>query len=216
VRFGLTRKSILSTLVIAALLFGSFTLGFVSSLHLKDAPSRELRQRHLMQTGDAPPAVRAGVLASLRAFQEGYVRRNPEELNSFMRRLFSESDDILLLGTDSDEWARGYPAVGEFIRNDWLKWGDFRFVVDDSIIWSSGDVAWIASVGVVHGRLSDRPLRFSAILTRNGDNWFFRQVHFQWDDRDLRPSDLFHPSTQFKLFRLGMKYVGLARSCPTG
>ena len=82
-RFGLTRKSILSTLVIAALLFGSFTLGFVSSLHLKDAPSRELRQRHLMQTGDAPPAVRAGVLASLRAFQEGYVRRNPRRVEFF-------------------------------------------------------------------------------------------------------------------------------------
>jgi len=210
VRFGLTRKSVLSTLLTAVLLVGSFIFGFVSSLHLKSAASSDLREHYLTHTGDAPPSVRVGVLASLRAFQEGYVRRDPKELNSFMRHLFLESDDILLLGTDADEWVRGYPAVAEFIRNDWLKWDDFRFAVDDSIIWSSGDVAWIASVGVVHGQLSDRPLRFSAILTREGDNWFFRQVHFQWDDRDPRPSDLLHPSTQLKVFRLVARYVGLA------
>ncbi len=210
--FGLTRNRVLSALALALLVLGAFAFGFVSSLHLKSASSSDLRHQYLRQTGDAPPSVREGVLAALRAFQEGYVKRDPKELDSFMYRLFPESGDILLMGTDAGEWARGYPAVAEFIKTDWLKWGDFRFAVDDSIIWSSGDVAWIASVGVVHGRGSDRPLRFSAILTRNGSNWLFRQVHFQWDDRDPRPSDLLRPSTHLKVVRLVLYYIrGIAR-----
>jgi len=143
----------------------------------------------------------------LRAFQEGYIRRDPKELDSFMNRLFPANDDILLLGTDADEWVRGYSAVAEFIRADWLKWGDFRFAVDDSIVWSTGDVAWIASVGVVHGGRADRPLRFSAILTRQGRNWVFRQVHFQWDDRDPRSSDILRASTYLKLFRMMLQHL---------
>ena len=124
-----------------------------------------------------------------------------------MNRLFLKDDDILLLGTDAGEWARGYPAVGEFIRTDWLNWGDFRFAVDDSTVWSSGDLAWIASIGTVHERGSDRPLRFSAILTRHGNRWLFRQVHFQWDDRDPSPADLLRPSTDLKLVEWVLQYV---------
>ena len=212
-RFGLTRKSFILSLSICLLVPISFTLGFVSSLHMKTSASSEFRKGYLTRPGDAPPPVRTEVIATLRAFQDGYIRRNPEELNSFMSRLFPKSDDVLVLGTDADEWVRGYTAVGEFIRNDWLKWGDFRFAVDDSIVWASGDVAWIASVGVVHGKMSDRPLRFSAILTRKGNSWVFSQVHFQWDDRDPRPSDLLQPRTQIKMLRRVLRYVtGTGRS----
>lgn len=194
-------------IAVALLAFSAFGFGFVSSLHLKSTSSIDLRHQYLLQTGDAPPAVRAGVLAALRSFQDGYVRRDPRELGSFMHHLFPEDGDILLLGTDAGEWVRGYPAVAEFIRTDWLKWGDFRFAVDDSIIWSSGDVAWIASVGVVHDQWSDRPVRFSATLMRSGPNWLFRELHFQWDDRDARASDLFRPSTHLRIARLVMHYI---------
>jgi hypothetical protein len=207
VTVGLTRKRILSVLAVALLLVGGFAFGFVSCLHLKSTTSSDLRHQYLLQTGDAPASVRAEVLTALRAFQEGYIRRDPRELDSFMYRLFPENDDILLLGTDADEWVRGYRAVAEFIKTDWLKWGDFRFAVDDSIIWSAGDVAWIASTGVVHGPRADRPLRFSAILTRHGHNWLFRQVHFQWDDRDPRPSDVLRASTYLKLVRLVLQHI---------
>ena len=204
---GLTRKRVLSALAAVLLIVVGFAFGFVTSLHLKSVASGDRRQRYLLQTGDAPAPVRAQVLVALRAFQEGYIRRDPKELDSFMDRLFPENSDILLLGTDADEWVRGYRPVAEFIRTDWLKWGDFRFAVDDSIIWSSGDVAWIASVGAVREQGVDRPLRFSAILTRNGNNWLFRQLHFQWDARDPSPSDLLHASTYLKLVRLVLRHL---------
>jgi hypothetical protein len=204
---GLNRNIILSALVIALLLWGSFAFGFSSCLHLKRTLSSDLRHQYLLQTGDAPASVRAEVLAVLRAFQHGYSRRDPKELDSFMHRLFPESDDILLEGTDTGEWVRGYGAVAKFIRADWEGWGDFRFEVDDSIVWSSGDVAWIASVGSLHGQRSDRPLRFNAILTRTGRNWRFRQLQFQWDDGDPGESDLFRPSTYVKLLRLVLRHI---------
>jgi hypothetical protein len=137
----------------------------------------------------------------LNDFQQGYVRRDPKDLDAFMNRLFPRNNDVQLLGTDAGEWVRGYSAVAEFIRADWLNWGDFRFAVDDSIICSSGDVAWITSVGVMRDHGVDHPLRFSAVLTRNGSNWVFRQVHFQWDARDPGVVDLLRPRTQLKLFR---------------
>jgi ketosteroid isomerase-like protein len=200
-------RLLLSVSALGLLLAGTFALGFVASSHLKTVSSVEIRQTYLRQKGNAAPEVREGVLAALRGFQEGYSRRNPRELEAFMRRLFPQSEDVLLLGTDSAEWIRGYRAVGDFIRSDWQYWGDFRFEVEKSIIWSSGDVAWVASIGSVHGARSDRPVRFSAILTRTSDRWLFRHVHFQWDERDPRPVDLFRPSMHVRMTKLLFQYL---------
>ena len=123
VSVGMTRKRIPPVLAVVLLLAGGFAFGFVSCLHLKDTTSSDRRHQYLLQAGDAPAPVRAEVLTALRAFQEGYIRRDPRELDSFMHRLFPENDDILLLGTDADEWVRGYRAAAEFIKTDWLKWG---------------------------------------------------------------------------------------------
>ena len=185
-----TSKRIASVLFVALFVLGSVTLCFAAFLHLKAVSARELKARYLRRAGDAPQPVQDGVRSSLRAFQDGYIRRDPRNLDSFMSHLFEKNDDILILGADRSEWVRGYPAAAEFIRADWANWGDFRFAVDDSIICSSGDVAWVASVGSVHTQGGDRPVRFSAILTRNGNNWLFRQVHFQWEDRAAGPASL--------------------------
>jgi hypothetical protein len=180
-----------------------FVFGFIACLHSKSTPNPELRELELRQAGDAPPAVRAGVLASLRAFQEGYVKRDPGNLDAFMSRLFPRDGDVLILGTEGGtaEWVRGYPAAATLIREDWRDWGNFRFNVDGSIISSSGDVAWVATVGSVNFKGIERPIRFSATLARNGDNWLFRQMQFQWDDQEPEALAVFHPHTYLRLGR---------------
>jgi ketosteroid isomerase-like protein len=215
VRLRLDRKGVCSALAAVLLVFGGFASGFVACLHLKIAASSDTRQQYLQQAGDALPPVRAGVLTALRAFQDGYIKRDPKDLDSFMSRLFRQSDDVLILGTDAGEWVRGYPAAARFIRTDWLAWGDFRFAVDDSVIWSSGDVAWVASIGAVHSKGGDRPLRFTAVLTRDGDHWLFREVNFQWDDSDPGPAALLHPHTYMRLVRLAFRRMTLGRSYST-
>src|ERR1700722_11146351 len=207
VTFRLNRVKVYSALPAVLLVFGGFASGFVSCLHLKSAASRDARQRYLQQPGNASLAVRAGVLTALRAFQDGYIKRDPKDLDSFMSRLFQKNNDVLILGTDAGEWVRGYPAATNFIRKDWLGWGDFRFAADDSVIWSSGDVAWIASVGAVHSKGGDRPLRFSAVLTRDGSNWFSKELSFQWDDSDPSPEAVLYPNTYMRLVRLAFRRI---------
>jgi hypothetical protein len=181
---------LLVALAAAALGLGGLALFFGVLLHGNaDAPS-DLRAQYLRRPGNAPPAVQAGVLAALRDFQQGYAKRDPKDIDPFMSRLFANDSDVLILGTDRSEWARGYSAASDFIRADWLGWGNLRLAVDDSIVSSYGDVAWIATVGTVHFKGYDRPVRLSAVLTRNGNRWLFRQVQFQWEGRAASPSSL--------------------------
>lgn len=196
-------KRLLVASAAALLLVGGFAFGFLACLHLKSASPQAIRDRQLRTAGDAPPAIRAEVLASLRDFQEGYVKRDPRRLDSFMNQLFPKDNDVLILGTQggAPEWVRGYSAAAEFIRKDWQNWGDLRFNVEDSVIWASGDVAWVASVGGVRSNGVERPVRFTAILTRVGDRWLFRQLQFQWDDNEPGATDLLHPGTFLKLVR---------------
>jgi len=207
VTFEMTRKRSLAVLATILLALGIFALGFVSCLHLKQSAYSENRERQLLPAGDATPEARAGVLASLRAFQAGYVKRNPADIDSFMKELFPKDGHILILGTEggSGEWVRGYPAATDFIRTDWQEWGDVRLNVDNPLIWSSGDVAWLATVGAVRSDGGGRPLRLTAVLMRDGDTWRFRQLHFQWDDSDPSAEDILRPKTYLRLFRAAIR-----------
>ena len=206
-KLRLNRKMLFSALAAVLLMSGGFAAGFISCLHLRNSIPDEARKLYLHDAGDAPPAVRAGVLTALRAFQDGYIKRDPKDLDSFMSRLFAKNDDLLILGTDAGEWVRGYPAATEFIRTDWQRWGDLRLAADDPIICSSGDVAWMTSYGEVRFNGGQRPVRFSAILTRQGNDWLFRQVHFQWDDRGAGAADLLRPKTYLQLAQLVFRRI---------
>ena len=190
-------KNVLIALAAFFLLCTGYALGFIACVHSKSAAPNKIRAQQLTPAGDAPPDVRTGVLASLRAFQDGYVQRDPNRLDSFMDRLFPKTADVLVLGTEGGnaEWVRGDTAVAQFIKTDWQQWGDVRLNVDDSLIWSSGDTAWVASLGSVRFPSSERPIRFTAVLTRNKDHWLFRQIQFQWDDDEPGTSDLLHLRT---------------------
>lgn len=186
------------------LLMCGFASGYICCLRARSAPPSDMRQRELLQPGDAPPAVRAGVLASLREFQQGYARRDPNQIQAFMQSLFPRNGDILSLGTGGGtaEWVRGYDASAQFIQSDWRGWGEVQLDTDHALVWSSGDVAWVASLGTVQFQHTARPLRFTAILTRQGDRWLFRQLHFQWDDSDPDATDLLHPHAYFRALRV--------------
>jgi hypothetical protein len=190
VTLEVTRKRVLAALAAVLFVLCGFALFFGFLLRRSAVAQPDFHAQVLRQRGNAPPAVQAGVLAALRDFQDGYVHRDPRILDAFMGRLFEKNDDVLILGTGRSEWSRGYGAATEFIRRDWTMWGDFRFAVDDSIVSSYGDVAWVATIGTVHFRRSDRQVRFSAVLTRHGDKWLFRQMQFQYEDRPVTAANL--------------------------
>lgn len=133
--------------------------------------------------GSATPEVRAAVVGQLRAFQEGYSRRNPAAVPAFVSTLFSR-DHPLVLGTMPREIFAGSERVAEVIRNDWESWGDCRFRVDESHVSAAGDVAWFATVGSVTFDLSRflvLPLRLTGVMVNEGGAWRIRQAQFQFD-----------------------------------
>jgi hypothetical protein len=203
------RMRLLCLFTAVVLVCAAFVFGFSASVQLKRVTPDEVRRGYLLEAGDAPAPVRAGVLAAMKRLQDGYVRRDPEAIDAFMDSLFLKSDDVLLMGTDTGEWMRGYAAVGRFIRDDWRYWGDLRLAVDTAVISSSGDVAWVATTGMCRARAWSRPVRFTSILKRTGGQWFFRQLHFQWDERDPSFADLRRPGVVLRL--AGLAWQGVTK-----
>jgi hypothetical protein len=185
VNLRLTRFRIfVAALIGLGLAAGCFLLGW----HLSRRPiGFDHPVHYLSSKGNAQEQVRAEVLASMKAFQSGYTKRDPAMLPEFMEQLFPKDQDILLLGTEPSEWIEGYQQVGNFIANDWRCWGDVRLDVDDAMISADDDVAWVTTTGTIGtGSSATRRIRFAAVLTRSNARWLFRHIQFQWDDRPQR------------------------------
>ena len=189
----LTRSQILVSALIG---LGLAAVGFLMGWHLSRRPiGLGYPVHYLTHQGDAQDRVRAEVVASLRAFQSGYTKRDPAMIPAFMEQLFPKDQDILVLGTDSGEWIEGYQRVGDFIAGDWRGWGDVRLDVDNAMVSADQDVAWVTTIGTVgSGSSPPRTIRFAAVLTRSNSRWLFRHIQFQWDDRPETLGELFRRS----------------------
>lgn len=193
-----------------------FAAGFLVCLHDRPIAKSEPRPISAQPSGDAAPAVRAGVLRALQSFQAGYTEHNPARLDVFAQSLLDRDGEILVRGTDESNLVRGYAAVVEFVRNDWLAWGDLRLNLDGPVIDSFQDVAWVHTEGSVRFNQTERPLHFSAVLVRKGDRWLFREMQFQWDQRDPSLSELLHSDLYLHSIRIAVrKIMGESAAAPS-
>jgi hypothetical protein len=173
-----------------------FCTGWEASRKLTTEPTLgALVHTTLTSPGDAPPAVRAGVLDTLNALQTAYTRRDPAALPALMRRCFDSSLSVLAIGTEPTEWADGYEKVGHFIVHDWTSWGDVNLDLADAQISSAGTTAWLATIGTVNIRETVRPIRLTAVLSSAGDRWVFRQMRYEYNERPIQALDLLHLNT---------------------
>ena len=72
--------------------------------------------------------VQQDIFTLLRAFQEGYTRRDVNQLDAFME-LFTP--DVEIIGTNgiqpgAGEWYTSRDAARELVKGDWEGWGDLR------------------------------------------------------------------------------------------
>ena len=181
------------------LLFGGFLTGWLASRHLVLAEEKTVQASPSPSHGAVPGTVHHEVRQALRGFQDGYTRRDLNQLGAFMRQHFPRINDCLVMGTEPGEWIRGHERIEKFIRNDWQNWGDVRLDVDAPLISTVGDVAWLATAGTVSFRGSAHPIRFTTTLVREEGRWLFRQVQFQWDNRGLMLPDFVQPANLLRL-----------------
>jgi hypothetical protein len=190
------------TILAFSLFICGLVVGCLASRWIVVSPKISTQQDYLKEKGDAPAQVRAEVLESLREFQAGYSQRDPKQLDAFMQKLFPKDQDTRVIGTDVNEWENGYQSVARLIHADWIHWGDLHLAVDDSVINSSADVAWLATTGTVVWSRYSRSIRYAAVLTRKDGRWVFRQIQFQWDERPVILSDL---TSSEKLSRIHLR-----------
>jgi len=143
----------------------------------------EASDQFIFSTGSASPETRSEVVSKLKQLQDGYTRRDLDQVDEFMDQLFSK-DNLLVLGTMPDEIFIGRKEVSKLIYSDWNAWGDVKFLIDTANISSTGDAAWISTIGYVRfdiPRFLVLPLRFSAVMVKEDLNWKFQSMQFQFD-----------------------------------
>ena len=186
-------------IVLAVCVLGlGFTAGWAAKRHII-LKQRPLAKSEQMSLGDAPEPVRSEVLKQLKAFQAGYTNRNSQQLGMFMDQLFPRDKNIVVFGTDPNEWITGFDSVSRFIEADWKDWGDVRLDTENPVICTSGNVAWLATSGVLESGRNSRPLRFTAVLVLDDGRWTFRHIQFQWDDRQATLRDFLHMGNYSRL-----------------
>lgn len=148
-----------------------------------DENSILLPERSFYSKGNAPDSIRMEIIDQLRKFQEGYSKRDPQEIDTFMQSLYSRNN-ILILGTMPNEVYYGYEKATRLIASDWESWGDCRFEIDSANISSSGNTAWFATRGFVEFDMSKLlviPLRLTGTMVKEEQEWKFQQQQFQFD-----------------------------------
>lgn len=139
--------------------------------------------RSFYSAGSAPDTARAAIILQLKKFQDGYSRRDPNEIDAFMQSLYS-TENILILGTMPNEVYIGYEAASQLVKSDWESWGDCRFDIDSANISVSGNTAWFSTRGYVEFDLSHLlvlPLRLTGVMVKEDQVWKFQQQQFQFD-----------------------------------
>jgi ketosteroid isomerase-like protein len=140
---------------------------------------------YIYSRGNAPEEVRSEIIRQLNMFQDGYTKRDTSLINPFMQQLFNE-ENVLILGVMPNEICTGQKGVRRLLFGDWNKgkWGDCTFLINNSNISVSGDVAWISTIGYVKSDLSSLlvlPLRLTGVMVKEENVWKFQQMQFQFD-----------------------------------
>lgn len=82
-------------------------------------------------------------------FQEGYIERDLNKIDSFMGTLFDKNEDVIVIGTSNGECCLNYDEVKDIFLSDWEYWGDLRIKTDEALIVPLGNAALIYVPGTV-------------------------------------------------------------------
>ena len=133
--------------------------------------------------GNAPDSTRMEIIDQLNKFQDGYSKRDPKNIDTFMQSLYSR-ENILILGTMPGEIYIGHEKATKLVKSDWDSWGDCKFEIDSASISSSENTAWFSTRGYIEFDLSNLlviPLRFTGIMVKEDQEWKFQQQQFHFD-----------------------------------
>jgi class 3 adenylate cyclase/ketosteroid isomerase-like protein len=92
-------------------------------------------------------------------------------------RLLSRSDDLVVVGTDPDEWWTGFTQVSQVLRTQGDELDGTQLVPGAIRAWASGDLGWVVDQPTARfpgGR--EFPMRASLVFRREAGDW--KVVHW--------------------------------------
>lgn len=120
--------------------------------------------------------VRSQVGQTLERFNHLVSTRNLQVLAEFV-----PSDDVLLVGSEAGEIAKGRQALEVFFVRVFARDATFSWEWDRVDVSHSSDLAWFFAEGWVilsTARQQRRsPYRISGVLERRGERWLWRHYH---------------------------------------
>jgi ketosteroid isomerase-like protein len=112
----------------------------------------------------------------LERFNELVSTKNPQVLDEF-----APGDDVLLIGSDAGEVARGRRELQAFFTRIFARENTFSWEWDHLDVSHSGNIAWFFAEGravlTTAQKQRKAPYRISGILERPGARWLWRQYH---------------------------------------
>lgn len=100
----------------------------------------------------------------LRQFQDGYTKRDIENVDDFVKRLFIASDDTVILGTGTGELSLGIEQVKTLLKSDWEYWGDVNIDLKSLRVDNKDEAAWFAVSGTVKYTFKDTEERYDSYV----------------------------------------------------
>jgi hypothetical protein len=181
--FVMEGKMVIAKQILKVVFISVLLLSVIGVLRQPHQDYYDAKEEYIYSSGNAPENVRSEIIEQLHKFQDGYTRRNTDQLEPFMEGLFLQGNN-LVLGTMPDEIYIGQEEVSKLVFNDWNAWGDCTFLMDNAHISTSGNVAWISTIGYVQFDLSRflvLPLRLTAVMVKENPTWKFQYMQFQFD-----------------------------------
>lgn len=106
-----------------------------------------------------------------------HTERKTEEIMA----LFSPDADVYLIGTAVGDRRMGQKAIREQLVSDFSDSGDYTFELQNLLVSTSGNIAWVAADAVHHntvgGKRVESSARLTAVLENRDGKWLICQWH---------------------------------------
>ncbi len=97
-------------------------------------------------------------------------------------KLFTEDDDLVVIGTGYDEWINGKSELRSGFSRDLEQVESIGVKFRNITISSAGEVAWLSCHmnmdALIDGQELFLPGRLSAVLEKRNDKWLFAHLHY--------------------------------------
>jgi hypothetical protein len=115
---------------------------------------------------------------------EKYVIANERQDIDLVREIWASSEDIVVIGTNSDEKLTGWEAIRNVMQRQFDSFQDTYISVHDQVIEvnSTANTAWFSEIVnynyIYQGEAKQyEGVRFTGVLEKIGDDWFIVQSH---------------------------------------